>query len=79
MVTADPRIWLDKRLFVDISQGGGKRLSLSESLTVHSTARSKALILKRDVRKHAVEIIFTLSATFKGSADQQSVDAKTEI
>ncbi len=26
--------------------------------------------------KHAVEIILTLSATFKGSADQQSVDAK---
>ncbi len=29
--------------------------------------------------KHAVEIILTLSATFKGSADQQSVDGKTEI
>ncbi len=29
--------------------------------------------------KHAVEIILTLSATFKGSADQQSVDAQTEI
>ncbi len=29
--------------------------------------------------KHAVEIILTLSATFKGSADQQSVDAKTDF
>ncbi len=29
--------------------------------------------------KHAVEIILTLSATFKASADQQSIDAKTEI
>ncbi len=28
---------------------------------------------------HAVEIILNLSATFNGSADQQSVDAKTEI
>ncbi len=27
--------------------------------------------------KHAVEIISTLSATFKASADQQTVDAKT--
>ncbi len=29
--------------------------------------------------KHAVEIVLTLSATFKASADQQSIDAKTEI
>ncbi len=29
--------------------------------------------------KHAVEIVWTLSATFKASADQQSIDAKTEI
>ncbi len=29
--------------------------------------------------KHAVEIILTLSGTFKGSADQQSVDAKTDF
>ncbi len=29
--------------------------------------------------KHAAEIILTLSATFKGSADQQSVDAKTDL
>ncbi len=29
--------------------------------------------------KHAVEIILALSATFKGSADQQSVDAKTDL
>ncbi len=29
--------------------------------------------------KHAVEIFLTLSATFKGSADQQSIDAQTEI
>ncbi len=29
--------------------------------------------------KHAVEIILTLSATFKGSADQQSVDAKADF
>ncbi len=29
--------------------------------------------------KHAVEIILTLSATFKGSADQQSVDVKTDF
>ncbi len=29
--------------------------------------------------KHAVEIILTLSATFKGSVDQQSVDAKTDF
>ncbi len=29
--------------------------------------------------KHAVEIILTLSATFKGSADQQSIDAKTDF
>ncbi len=29
--------------------------------------------------KHAVEIILTLSTTFKGSADQQSVDAKTDF
>ncbi len=29
--------------------------------------------------KHAVEIILTLSATFKCSADQQSVDAKTDF
>ncbi len=29
--------------------------------------------------KHAVEIILTLSATFKSSADQQSVDAKTDF
>ncbi len=29
--------------------------------------------------KHAIEIIFTLSTTLKGSADQQGVDAKTEI
>ncbi len=29
--------------------------------------------------KHAVEIILTLSATFKGSADQQSVDSKTDL
>ncbi len=29
--------------------------------------------------KHAVEIILTLSATFRGSADQQSVDAKTDF
>ncbi len=29
--------------------------------------------------KHAVEIILTLSATFKGSADQQSVNAKTYL
>ncbi len=29
--------------------------------------------------KHAVEIILTLSATSKGSADQQCVDAKTKI
>ncbi len=28
---------------------------------------------------HAVEIILTLSTTFKGSADQQSVDAKTDF
>ncbi len=27
--------------------------------------------------EHPVEIILTLSATFKGSADQQCVDAKT--
>ncbi len=66
--------------FIVSPQGGGKRLSLSESLTVHSTARSKALIhSKRDVMKHAVEIIFTLRTTFKGLADQQSVDDKTEM
>ncbi len=29
--------------------------------------------------KHAVEIILTLSATFKGSADQQSIDVKTDF
>ncbi len=29
--------------------------------------------------KHAVEILLTLSTTFKGSADQQSVDAKTDF
>ncbi len=59
-----------------VSPLGGKRLSLSESLTIHSTACSKALIhSKRDVMKHAVEIILT----FKGSADQQSVDAKTDF
>ncbi len=29
--------------------------------------------------KHAVEIILTLSATFKGSADQQCVDSKTDF
>ncbi len=29
--------------------------------------------------KQAAEIILTLSATFKGSADQQSVDAKTDF
>ncbi len=29
--------------------------------------------------KHPVEIILTLSAIFKGSADQQSVDAKTDL
>ncbi len=29
--------------------------------------------------KHSVEIILTLSATFKGLADQQSVDAKTDF
>ncbi len=34
---------------------------------------------KTDVMKHAVEIIVTLSATFKGSAYQQSVDAKTDF
>ncbi len=28
---------------------------------------------------HAVEIILTLSATFQGLADQQSVDAKTDF
>ncbi len=28
--------------------------------------------------KHAVEIILTLSATFKGSADQQCVNAETD-
>ncbi len=28
---------------------------------------------------HAVKIILTLTAAFKGSADQQSDDAKTEI
>ncbi len=28
---------------------------------------------------HAVEIILTLSTTFKGSADQQSVDTKTDF
>ncbi len=28
---------------------------------------------------HAVEIILTLTAAFKGSADQQSDNAKTEI
>ncbi len=29
--------------------------------------------------KHAVEIILTLSDTFKGSADQQCVNAKTDF
>ncbi len=29
--------------------------------------------------QHAVQIILTLSATFKGSADEQSVDAKTDF
>ncbi len=29
--------------------------------------------------KHAVEIILTLSATFKGSADQQCVNAETDF
>ncbi len=29
--------------------------------------------------EQAAEIILTLSATFKGSADQQSVDAKTDF
>ncbi len=29
--------------------------------------------------KHAVQIILSLSATLKGSADQQSVDAKTDF
>ncbi len=29
--------------------------------------------------KHAVEILWTLSTTFKASADQQSVDTQTEI
>ncbi len=29
--------------------------------------------------KHAIEIILSLSATFKALADQQSIDAKTEI
>ncbi len=29
--------------------------------------------------KRAVQIILSLSATFKGSADQQSVDAKTDF
>ncbi len=29
--------------------------------------------------KHAVELILTLRATFKGSADQQCVDAKTDF
>ncbi len=28
---------------------------------------------------HTVEIILTLSATFKGSADQQSVDPPTDL
>ncbi len=41
--------------------------------------RSKPLIHSRYVMKHAVEIILTLNATFKGSADQQSVDAKTDF
>ncbi len=31
------------------------------------------------VMTHAVEIILTLSANLKGSADQQSIDAQTEI
>ncbi len=35
--------------------------------------------LKIDVMNHTVEIILTLSATFKGSADQQSIDAKTSL
>ncbi len=31
------------------------------------------------VMTRVIEIIFTLSATLKGSADQQSIDAQTEI
>ncbi len=62
-------------------QGGGNRLSLSESLTIHLTTRSKTLIHsnKYVIMTHAVEIILTLSTTFKGSADQQSVDSKTDF
>ncbi len=53
---------------------------MSESLAIHSTASSKALIhSKRYVMTHAVEIILTLSTTFIGSADQQSVDVKTDF
>ncbi len=36
-------------------------------------------MLIQDVMKHSVEIILTLSATFKGSADQQCIDAKTDF
>ncbi len=34
---------------------------------------------KKYAMTHAVEIILTLSATFKGSADPQSDDAQTDI
>ncbi len=44
------------------------RLSMSESLIVHPTTR-----LKND--DSFKEIIFILSATFKGSADQKCIDA----
>ncbi len=54
------------------AHSGGKRLSLSESLTVHSTTRSKTLIhSNKYLMKSTVEIILTLNATFKCSADQQ--------
>ncbi len=55
-VSASPRVWLHKKTevsqcsFIVSPQGCGKRLSLDESLTVHSTTRSKTLIhSKRDV------------------------------
>ncbi len=63
--------------FIVSPQGGGKRLSLSESLTSSFNYTFKWLIhSKRYVMK---QIILTLSATFKGSADQRCVNAKTDF
>ncbi len=66
------RVSVSQCSFIVAPHGGGKRPSLSSfSYTFKNTDSFQ--ICK------AVEIILTLSGTFKGSADQQSVDVKTDL